>query len=408
VAAGKLSPAFEKTDYTCRVKNEDDTLTLNYGRFLDQPTVSAFTGSMTQTTMDAMKALGYGVSTYSIQDCGGTLFSDALLGQKKMISNDSRFASDPCYPYSSSSGEYSVYDCAFTLPMGMVGTDALSALSKEDDWDPFALQNRLYRAISRTGEDILQEIPLSSLAVDENGRYLLSVEGNQRLYAVDTSAMRSPLSISAEGESGARITAKAHPQVYYDGIADLGSYSRERVRITYSPDLSENQPVVMLALLNLDRLQAFTASAADTEASFYGSSVSLTVSGEADGDWLLLPVQAQKGWTCTVDGAAASVEPVLNAFLGTRLTKGPHLVTFTYTTPYFYAGLAVTAAGVLACLLLWMYEYRKKRTPFLLAPGNGAERIFGWLLCLCWWGAVTAAYVLPTAYGLLAWYRQMR
>ena len=73
-------------------------------------------------------------------------------------------------------------------------------------------------------------------------------------------------------------------------------------------------------------------------------------------DLVFYSVPYDKGWKATVNGEPAEIERVSIGFMAVRAPAGSNVIRFTYTAPGLYAGMALTAGGLLILivyLLLW-------------------------------------------------------
>lgn len=82
------------------------------------------------------------------------------------------------------------------------------------------------------------------------------------------------------------------------------------------------------------------------------------VSSSQDG-YLMMPIPYETGWKVSVDGVEVTALKSDYGFSAVALSAGNHVVEYTYTQPYLYEGLIVTAFSVLACVVI--LAYRKKR-----------------------------------------------
>jgi uncharacterized membrane protein YfhO len=66
------------------------------------------------------------------------------------------------------------------------------------------------------------------------------------------------------------------------------------------------------------------------------------------------------GWTGTLDGAPLTIETTSLGFMQMKLSAGEHKVTLAYRAPGFRSGAAVTAATLLALLLVGLWRKLKR------------------------------------------------
>ena len=76
---------------------------------------------------------------------------------------------------------------------------------------------------------------------------------------------------------------------------------------------------------------------------------------------LMVMIPYEDGWEARVDGNKAPIVRTNYGFQGVYLTAGSHSVSFTYHCPLFREGAAVTLAGCLIFVLLWVITAKKGR-----------------------------------------------
>ncbi len=76
---------------------------------------------------------------------------------------------------------------------------------------------------------------------------------------------------------------------------------------------------------------------------------------------LCLAVPYSRGWKIRVDGKEQKAFPVNGHYIGTLLTEGEHTVAMSYRTPGKYAGMFLTAGGMILFLLLLFKENVRQR-----------------------------------------------
>ncbi len=75
---------------------------------------------------------------------------------------------------------------------------------------------------------------------------------------------------------------------------------------------------------------------------------------------LLITAPYEKGWTACVDGNEAEITAYQDAFLSVPVSAGAHKVELKFTPPGLRAGIAASAAGVLAFVFISVFLTRKK------------------------------------------------
>ncbi len=392
-------------DPLLRVKNEDASLTLNYAKYLGAPTISGFSSSTPQSLLDAMRALGYGVSTYSVQDQGGTLFTDALLRAGYTVTRSARYEHDAAYAFLGETHGYRVYRNEISLPFGLVGSDALAGITFAEYASCFDEQNAIFAALSGSGTPLFVAQSPETVPCDGGCTFTIRVEGEKRIYLAMRGTMETKPRFTAYREDGTEAFATVdHPQTYYDGAVDLGAYTDETLTIVFEGAAQDTAENVTVGQMNLAQLTGFAAarndasSVSDVTAERRG--VSVRVRAEKDGDMLLLPVRMQPGWRCTVDGTTAELGTVAGVLACVPLEAGEHTVTLRFTPPGWYAGLTLSALSFAALLALVAAERGGRR--IFSAPARVLDDTARIVLTGLYGAALLGMYLIPILYALFA------
>lgn len=95
---------------------------------------------------------------------------------------------------------------------------------------------------------------------------------------------------------------------------------------------------------------------------FRSNAFSGTITAPEKG-YLFLPTTGNPGWTFKVDGVVTEAETIGDCFIILPLSAGKHTVSAHFVPAGFAAGALMTATGlVIAGVLYWLKQYRKKRT----------------------------------------------
>ena len=118
-----------ENEFLYRVKNPDESLNANYGFVLMQPALSNWTHMIAPGEQEGAAAWGYSIQFTRLLDAGGTVFSDALIGVRKIISRvpmDERLYTElnraeiSVDPKTNETVTYYLYEPVYTLPFGEV------------------------------------------------------------------------------------------------------------------------------------------------------------------------------------------------------------------------------------------------------------------------------------------------
>lgn len=108
-------------------------------------------------------------------------------------------------------------------------------------------------------------------------------------------------------------------------------------------------------------IDAFYDHAGMEDIGYHYSGNHLNISASADsGKYLYIAVPYSKGWHAKIDGETVPVIRANTAFMAVPLSAGTHNIEMTYTTPYLYEGLAVSAAGIVLYVFFYLFFEKKK------------------------------------------------
>ena len=95
---------------------------------------------------------------------------------------------------------------------------------------------------------------------------------------------------------------------------------------------------------------------------YQGNTISGKINNQKNGI-LQLSIPYSSGWKVYVDGVEKEVINVNTGFIGVELEAGNHEITFSYTTPWLYAGIIITIVGFIIFFAIVIYEtiYLKRK-----------------------------------------------
>ncbi len=252
--------------------------------------------------------------------------------------------------------------------------------------DPFVNQEAMWADM--TGSDA-SGLYAETLAVEDEGAatetsrawtVTVSEDGPLYLFVPMMSALRYSFAVSVDGVCVSSVGFN-----FNNGVIYLGEYSAgQELSVTldlaeiYSPDqarralaASSSEDLIQARTLNtgeLKRLRGLVDDDAAQVETYEDGHVRLSFSADED-ETLCSAIPYDSGWTVTVDGEKAELRALYDGLCGVDLTAGEHVVEFTYETPGFAAGCAVTAASI-AVFAAWRVVARRRCG----APRSGAAQ----------------------------------
>ncbi len=441
----QLRTAFKlEPEYLYRVKNPDETLNANYGFVLARPALSNWTHMIAPGEQSGAADWGYSVQFTRLLDAGGTVFSDALIGVRDVIScvpMDERLYEEidravvKVSQNSDETVEYVRYRPVYTLPFGVnvAGTDE----DIKDGADTVTLHNRIYRSMMKAlgaGGDAGE---LATLYVSGDGaaddsavtdvRTLkevketeasIDIKGEQALYllgdCVDTEYKNCSIEVTCDGETQAigipsirEPDNTMYPAHFNNNAVYLGSFKDKTVivRITMDKSVGEYFRVDIMGI-SLDAMDGLCAAYSDVkDERISASHASLDIDIAAgEGDGLLLPVTYDKGWKVKINGKRVKPYTYAGLFTMIPLNAGDNIISMKFTPPGMRFGIFVTAAAILisaGCVFAGVFF--KDRTGTRI---EGLQATVTPVLNKIYLAAFAIAmlfmYIIPVVYGIIS------
>ena len=356
-----------------RVKMEEKYFDVNLVGGMGYGSLSHYTSLTAKDYLFSMKKLGYSSYWMEVNSNGGTEFTDAILGNRYTITRTEELPDGRDAVYGN--GLYSIVENKDALPVGFLIKPAdIRTLEHLPSSDRLHLQQVLFQRLFHTGQELFQfyqpsefrnvtlageaerRLTLTNAGSEGTVVYRIPVRGTQTLYfdCFDQVSNRlyepinSSLSISVDGE----ILRLEYPTQPDNGLVNLGTFTDRTVTVEIGVlrDLSARS--FGIAGLRRDVLSPALASAGRAQLRQAGNSIVGTAAADVGGEYLFLPVQYDGGCTATVNGKRAEIFRVFDTFLAVRLEPGENRIDLSFVPRGFRAGLALSAAGLLALLLL--------------------------------------------------------
>ena len=368
--------------------------------------------------MFAMKKLGYSSYWMEVNSNGGTLLTDAILGNQYNVYRKDDLPNESRIVYQNDT--YAITESPFRLPFGFVFSPQgdlakLSVLSEE--LSRMDLQQWLSESLFGTQERLVTEYqPQETVNVTvehgekweltphlENGRayfyYEIPVEGTQTLYFDCFDELHNYL-YEAINDSfhvfvGQELIDQDYPSQSSNGLVELGTFTDETVIVQV--ELLRPCSARSFGVYGMDNAvleSAFSTVSGDGLSETQGELLG-TFSAE-EGDYLFLPVPSDGNVLVTVNGEEVQTETIWDCFLAVPLTEGENEVRVSAFPSGMRTGLWLAVCG-LAALVLLMLLLRKGYPPILRFVELPAKVVF-FILCA---GVFLAVYVAPVVIYLL-------
>lgn len=388
-----------KAERIIRVKNPDESLNANYGFYLRQPTLSNWTHLVSPSIQKGAAKLGYSWQFTRLLDAGGTAFSDALLNIDHVISNqeqDSSMYSLNKTATVSSGMTYYLYDSNYNLPFGLIANSEADLNSIDKCDNIVDLYNTIVESVSTETNPIA--------AFEEcriNEPYEISLNGQKALYLIGNCQDREyrNLTILVNGNAVSIPTIgdydnTLYPAHFNNNVIALGTYKDESVRIELQlKDVGEKPYDIQLFSLDLDVLESLCNSYLNYSGTCLAGTHSLDYTVNASsGNYLLLPIAYNKGWSCKVNSLRVSPINVLDLFIAVPLFDGENQISMNYIP----SGLILGAIISIIMMLLAILTIRISKEKYLI----GLNRILLTVYAAVWSVVIIGMFIVPIAYTI--------
>lgn len=401
----------EESDVFHKVKAADASLDSNYPLIAGVASYSNNLHILTGEQINALRSLGYSQIWTRLSDTGGTLFSDALLGYQYTVnhklSGNGEAMEDSCYENYGETEHFSVLKNKYTYGTGLrIDLESYRQYNGAASDHVFENQNMISNMLfgeefftawtetftdEKANETLIYEIP-----VEEEGMlYLYSKE----LSGAEIFVNGEPLPVpSYENLQGTRYLSE-----HNNGILTLGLFAGETVTVEIRQTCYDTMIPKQIQFGILD-MAAFGDSVEecreDTVTYELGKkSCKITATAEEE-EFLLLPVNADGGWSCTVNGGEEGTARIFGNLTLIQLKPGENEIILTYVPGGLEKGAAVSLLAA-AVLVLWIALAKIKAAEKVIGKvyrglSCAAPVVFGLVVA----GCLLAVYVVPVVYSV--------
>ena len=412
-----------------RIKNPDESLNANYGTVLKRATLSGWKSINSYEALSAAANMGYSSQYTRLLDAGGNAFFDALLHetqvltfvpQDEMLYEKADEAETVIDHESNTTKTYGLYNCRYVLPFGTIirGEDELEALTASSDTTEMA--NAFYNAIcpeDMTAGTIADRVEYGDLysgcGIEIEGRKALYITGK----CIDSERKNAQIYVNGNLvpvpslHEPDNTLYSAH---FNNNALLMGCFEDETVDVKVEMDENSDEADYNFEIFTIDidalgNLCSYYSNRSDEmKFSAGGSYLNAVVSGRS-GEYLLLPIKCDNGWSAQVNGVKTEITKIDGLFMAVPLTDGQNTVLLKYFPPYMKVGIIislVSAIGALTVLFFSVY-YRKHRPAKYAALSfefirreDSVDRVLPLIYTAAWSLLMLGMYVAPVIYGI--------
>lgn len=401
----------EESDVFHKVKIADASLDSNYPLIAGVASYSNNLHILTAEQINALRSLGYSQIWTRLSDTGGTLFSDALLGYQYTVNHRQSGNGDAmemsCYENYETTEHFSVLKNKYTYGTGLrIDLESYRQYNGAASANVFENQNMISNMLfgedffttwtesfadEKANETLVYEIPVEK----EGMLYLYSKELSGAEIFVNGEQLPVP---SYENLSGTRYLSE-----HNNGILTLGLFEGETVTVEIRQTCYDTGIPKQIQFGILD-MAAFTDSVAESRedtVTYELGKKSLKISASAkEEEFLLLSVNADGGWKCTINGGEEGMARIFGNLMLIQLKPGENEIVLTYVPGGLEKGAAVTILAVVV-LALWAALARIKKADNVIGKiYHGLSYAALAVFALVFAGCLLVVYVVPMVYSL--------
>ena len=392
-----------ENDNLSRIKMLYPCLSRNYSAILGIPSISQYMTEAVDSYLDEMAQMGYDWNYTCNFDSGGTLFSDAILNNKKVIAYGDVYVPEIAYTKNAEVDDYSVYDMNFTLPFGMLVDERL--FDTDCDKNATAADHQLQLADAFEKE----EMHIFSI-VDSSEAKLISADKESREYVFHYKLnISSPslLYICTKSSYKVSVNGREVDFPYFDEInnrnnrrsvkstlnliSGLDKGEEADIDITLPSDKIDGLQVI---LLDLDVMANLSEKYENSSVTFYktGNNKLDMIAEVNEDNCLFLPLEYLDGWHVKVNGSDAQILPVMNgAFMAIKLPAGHCEINMSFMPPTIVKGALITFIGIAISAVILIMKKRGNDVAEIPWISKTASVAF----CFVAVTAIVVMYILP-------------
>ena len=437
----QLNEAFSlEPEFLLRTKNPDESLNANYGLVLRQPELSNWTHMIAPNEQKSAADWGYSIQFTRLLDSGGTVFSDALLGVRNVISSVP--LDDKLYTKIQSANievdhitgeerEYTLYKPKYILPWGIILNS--SYIEIKDDSDMVELHNQVYKAMASSEDSIAEWLVKDNAAVssgcdasiatdaDDLREFvsILKIKGSTAVYVSGSGGDNeyANCTIKVKDSSGERTIGiptlknpdnELYPAHFNNNNVYIGCYENESVEISVSMDKTLGETFdVDICGVDIEKLENICDLYAETEDENRVAArnrLNIGINSDYDNGILIIPLTYDTGWSTHVNGDERGTYPHAGLFTAIPVDKGLNNVSMKFVPNGMKQGIVITAITILLVAAYIVCSYIKKSYIELLADimNNITCKWIDSMYLILFIIAVLGVYIIPIIGGIVS------
>ena len=343
-----------------RLKDRDNLYFENYPRITGYPSISTWFHISSENQWQTHHQLGFYEHGTILNDAGGTLFADMLVGNRYFMSeqvlNNQMFTLLDQWTY-----DYSIYDeenkqlnlfqknvylyeYNYYLPYVFSFDSEEIMVNFDGELNAFDLQNKIYKNMFDKSENIIDYIvPVSVSEIDEDEFYtiVLPCDSLQEIYFLGKSE---------------EIVIGDYKTDTHSGIFDIGTFD-SNVQIKLK---TENIDDIKFAKIDISKLQALKTEVSDNLTSYKinGRNIEIVYNNLENKQFAYIPMTYLDNYVIQVNGKTVQTQKALNGYVAVKLESGENKINIKFVPKNAKICLIVSVVS-LAIFILFVFLEKK-------------------------------------------------
>jgi uncharacterized membrane protein YfhO len=323
--------------------------------------------------------------------------SKRFMDSRTKVPLDYKLVTQSDFDHGKERAAYKFYLNPYAAGLGIVADRSIETI-RLSDIDPFGNQNLLYSALDGSGVEteyftrltpkesdrlniatgrVSDEYRTMKYAADDPSKeahidYIVEMDKDSDLYMFLPTRYERNCNIWVQDEESfqnSEGSSMTFAGCFFVGdnysILNLGSFVKnQEVRVRVTIDNDDNEAYWCDTLFCSFDKEAFIRSATNVTANtaaitdFSNRSVTFECTAEDSTKCLFTTIPAEPGWIVTVNGEQVTPGKCADALMTVPLKVGSNTVKMTFDPSYYRLGWAMTAAGVLLIIVIFIFEYK--------------------------------------------------
>ncbi len=359
--------------------------------------ISNSTSTLNKAVINLLNSYGYASRSHWTKYLGGTPVSDGLLDIRYMITNKTLDDGVRELLFTDEEHNYYVYGNPYALSLAYAVNAEAGELEITDYSSPFVLMNSVLR--SMTGDDELTAFNKLNVLDTEMNNISTSFTTKHRKYAKrdDSSPASIVYTVDVKGgvpvymciptdyprEASLKVNGVSKGAVMgseSDTVIYLGYYDSDQ-EITVTIELKDDPIYIMtgndyffyMDVDECDRAFGEISKGNLDIKSFSDTHITGSVNVPEGRELLFTSIPYDEGWRVFIDGEQRDIVMTHDALLSAKIEPGEHEVVFDYRPKCYTVGSAVSLAGFIALVVLYVLSiFLEKRANTVWSRKNAA------------------------------------